>query len=521
MNDAILQKYRSKKVSAEQAIGTISQGKRIFVGSFCGEPQHLVSTLLKNTDKFYDIELIRFLNLEGSLMGLVAEETQGRSYHVRSIYQGSGMLKGLSAAKRFLTPVNLYMVPHLFAKRHIPVHYAMIQVSPPDDFGWMNLGVSVDITLAAAQAADVVIAQVNSKMPRIPGYGMIHMDDVEFIVEKNEELLTTYPLPQLPGMENIARYLCNLVEDGSTIQIAPGIPPELLTMALGEKKDLGVHSQFLLDSIMELYRNGAVTNRKKGFNEGKMVASGAIGSDELYTFLDANPAVEFRPSDYVSNPGVIARHSKMTAINLASRIDLKGQVSADGIPQNHFADVAGMIDFSRGAAMAPGGRTIVIIPSVSIDESSSNIITEISTGSVVIPASDVTYVVSEYGVINLFGKNIQERAMAMISIAHPKFRDELFEKAKIEGFIGRERKINESIVGIYPAWMEETAYIMGERVTFRPAKTTDSRLIQEHFYGMDKDDVSKRFLGLRLHFYWDEIKNIFMVDYTRKFSVIA
>jgi acyl-CoA hydrolase len=521
MNEKISEVYKGKLAGAEEAIGKISQGKRIFVGSFCSEPQHLVSTLLKNTDRFFDIELIRFLNIEGSLMGLTADETKGRSYHVRSIYQGSGMLDGLSAAKRFLTPMNFFMVPSLFSRRHIPLHYALVQVAPPDDFGWMNLGVSVDITLAAAQAADVVIAQVNSAMPRVPGYGMLHVDEVDFIVEQDEELLTTYPLPDLPGIENIARFLSNIVEDASTIQLSPGIPVDLALAALGNKNDLGIHSQFLLDSIHALCNRGVITNRKKGHNDGKMVASGAIGSNELYRFLDQNCAIELRPSDYVSNPRVISNHHKMTAVNLATRIDLKGQVAADGMPQNHFADVAGMVDFTRGASMAPGGKTILIIPSTPLDESSTNIVMEISAGSVVIPASDTTYVVSEYGVVNLFGKNIQERAMAMISIAHPKFRDELFMRAKEAGLIGQERKINESLMGVYPAWMEETVEIDGQKITFRPAKTTDSRLIQEHFYEMDKSDVNKRFYGIRIHFFWDEIKNIFMVDYRRRFSVIA
>ncbi len=521
MNARIAGEYSKKLVTAEKAVDTISQGKRVFVGSYCGEPQHLVSTLIKNTHNFFDVELIRFLNLEGSLMGLVAEETKGRSYHVRSIYQGSGMLTGLSAAKRFLTPINLYMVPQLFLKKHIPIHYALIQVSPPDEFGWVNLGISVDITLAAAQAADIVIAQINKNMPRIPGYGMLHVDDLDYIVEHDEELLTTYPTPDLTGMENIARHLSNLVDDGSTIQLGPGLPGGLVELALENKNDLGIHSQFILDSMLALCKKGVITNRIKGFNDGKMVASGAIGPEELYRFLDMNPMVEFRPSDYVSNPRIIAKHNKMVSINLASTIDLKGQVSADGMPQNHFADAAGMVDFSRGASMADGGKTIMIIPSVSADESLSNIITEICTGAVAITAPDVTYVVSEYGVVNLFGKNIQERAMAIISISHPKFRDELFTKAKELGLISHERNINESINGIYPAWMEETIESGGEKITFRPAKTSDSRLIQEHFYSMDKKDISKRFFGFRMHFFWDELKNMFLVDYKNKFSVIA
>ncbi|PKN04719.1 MAG: acetyl-CoA hydrolase [Deltaproteobacteria bacterium HGW-Deltaproteobacteria-9] len=513
--------YHDKIVTAEEAIGRIPHGRRVFVGSYCGEPQHLVSALLQRTVSFADIEVVRFLNLEGSLMGLVADETNGQSYHVRSIYQGSGMIAGLTVAKRFLTPMNLYTVPNLFLKRHIPIHYALIQVTPPDAFGWMNLGISVDITLAAAQAADCVIVQVNSQLSRVQGYGMIHVDDVDFIVEHDEELLTTYPLPELNAAESIARLLTNLVDDGSTLHIGPGFSSDLIMQALGEKHDLGIHSLFILDSMQQLAMRGVITNRKKGFNEGKMVAAGAIGSPELYSYLHDNPAVEFRPCDYVSNPAMIARHHKMVAINRVTAVDLKGQVAADGLPQNHFADVAGLVDFSRGAALAPGGKSIVVVPSVSENGENSNIVMELDTGTVTITAADVTYVVSEYGAVNLFGKNIQERAMAMISIAHPRFRESLFEQGRKNGFIGQERTLQESLYGIYPAWLEENVEIGGQRITFRPVKSIDDRLIQEHFYEMDQEDIAKRFFGRRSHFYRREMEDMFQVDYTKNISVVA
>ncbi|PKN18462.1 MAG: acetyl-CoA hydrolase [Deltaproteobacteria bacterium HGW-Deltaproteobacteria-6] len=513
--------YKDKVVSAQTAINSISRGKRVFIGSYCGEPQHLVRALIAHTDHFSDVEVVRFLNLEGSLMGLVAEETKGRCYHVRSIYQGSGMIKGLTASRRFLTPMNLYTVPALFHQRHIPIHYALIQTAPPDAFGWLNLGVSVDITLAAAHAADVVIVQVNPNMPVIPGYGMIHVDEVDYIVEHQEDLLTVYPTPEIKSADRVARLLSNLVEDGSTLHISPGFTSELILDALGGKCDLGVHSLMILDAMQELANRGIITNRKKGFNEGKMVASGAIGSDELYHFLNGNPAIEFRPCDYVSNPAMIARHNKMTAINRVTSIDLKGQVAADGIAQNHFADVAGLVDFSRGAAMAPSGKSIVVVQSVADDGQSSNIVLEQAAGTVAIPAADVTYVVTEYGAVNLFGKNVQERAMAMISVAHPDFREQLFEQARREGLIGQERKLYESQFGVYPAWLEEVLNVAGQKITLRPVKTVDERLIQEHFYEMNEQDIAKRFFGRRHHFYWDEVKDMFIVDYIRNCSIVA
>ena len=517
----VAEQFKGRVVSAPAAIGGIKPGRRVFIGSFCGEPQHLVSALLARAEASCDMEVVRFLNLEGSLMGLTADETRGTGYHVRSIYEGSGMITGLTAARRFLTPINLYRVPQLFLKGHIPIEYALIQVSPPDSFGWMNLGVSVDITLAAAQAAGVVIAQVNPRMPKVPGYGTIHVNDVDLFVEYEEELLTTYPVPEIVGSATIARLLANLIENGSTIQASTALTPGLLRQALGDKNDLGVHSQFMTDGLASLARDGVITNRRKGFNEGKMIAGGAVGSAELFKFLDGNPAVEFRPSDYVSNPSVIARHERMVSLNLATTMDLRGQVAADAMPQHHFSDVTGMVDFQRGASMAPGGRSIIIIPAAGPAGGTGNIVPEIAAGAVTLPASDVTHVVSEFGTVNLFGKNIQERAMAMISIAHPSQRERLFEKAREMGLIGRERTISDSIYGVYPAWLEETMVLAGQPVMFRPAKPVDERLIQEHFYEMDQKDVAQRFFGERKHFHWDEVRRVFLVDYARNFSVVA
>jgi len=347
------------------------------------------------------------------------------------------------------------------------------------------------------------------------------VDDVDYIVEHDEELLTVYPTPEMKGADRVAKLLSSLIEDGSTLHISPGFTPELICAALGDKTDLGIHSLMILDVMKDLAGRGVITNRKKGFNEGKMVASGAVGSEELYRYLDRNPAIEFRPCDYVSNPVMIARHSKMTAINRVTSVDLKGQVAADGIAQNHFSDVAGLVDFSRGAAMAPGGKSIVVVQSTSDDGQHSNIVLEQAAGAVAIPAADVTYVITEYGAVNLFGKNVQERAMAMISIAHPDFRERLFEQGRHMGLIGQERKLYESQFGVYPAWLEEVVAIAGQKVTLRPVKTVDDRLIQEHFYEMDEKDIAKRFFGRKHHFYWDEMKDMFIVDYTKNCSIVA
>jgi len=431
--------YRSKLCEAAEAVSRIRSGQRVFIGSSGGEPQHLINALMDNADLFSDVEIVRLLSLEGSLMSLMADEYRGHKFHVRSIYQGSDQTKSLRANKRFITPITLGAVPHLFKKKMLPLDIALIQVSPPDDNGWMSLGISVDVTLAAAQSAAVVIAQVNSMMPRTPGHSFIHLAEVDLIVEQEEELLSAFNLPAYESAAAIAGTTANLIDDGATLQLGLAELSQPIAKALAQKNDLGVHTEILTDDLMELVARGVVTNRHKMLNEGKVVASGAIGSQQLYRSLHNNVVIEFRPSDYVNNPAVIAQNHKMVAINFARTMDLSGQVYADALPQNHFSGVTGMFDFILGASMCPGGKSIIVIPARSIDGKTSRIIPRADRGSVVIPKGYVSYVVSEFGMVNLLGKNIEERAMAMISLAHPDFRDELFHNAQEAGWIDRHR----------------------------------------------------------------------------------
>jgi len=277
----------------------------------------------------------------------------------------------------------------------------------------------------------------------------------------------------------------------------------------------------LSDYLMDLVAKGVVTNRYKSINEGKLIASGAIGSRKLYQTLHNNVSVEFKPSDYVNHPVNISQNHKMVAINFARTMDLTGQVYADALPQNHFSGVTGMLDFVMGANLSPAGKSIIIIPARSIDGKDSRIIPKTDLGTIVIPKGYVSYVVSEFGAVNLFGKNVQERAMALISLAHPDFRDELFQQAREDGLIDRSRTLNESLFGVYPARMEEIREYNGQAVTFRPAKPTDDRMIQEHFYAMDEEDVKSRFFGLKKSFFREDMEGMFQVDYINCFSMVA
>ncbi len=513
--------YVEKRCSAQEAIGRIKAGQRVFIGSSCGEPQYLVKKLAEAADTFTDIEIVRLLSLESTPLTLIANKTKDQSFNIRSFYLGSAKPESLARNKRFITPINLSAVPRLFKSRRLPVHVALIQVSSPDDFGWMSLGISVDITLAAALSADFVIAQVNSKMPRVLGRSFIHVNDVNAIVEYEEELLTIDELPELDAANHIGRLIARLVDDGSTIQISPGTTPQATLLALSNKNDLGVHAQYVTTDIMRLVSMGVITNRKKGFNEGKLVASCAIGSKNLYEFLDDNPAIEFYPSDYVNDPGIISRHKKMVAMNVPMAMDLTGQVAADALSYNHFSGITGMLDFIRGATRSENGKSILMLTSTTVDGKKSRIVPMLNDTAIVVPRGDVQDVVTEYGAVNLFGKSLQERAMAMISIAHPEFREELFFEARKMGLLGAERTLSESVQGIYPINLEETREIDGELITIRPAKPVDERRIQEHFYTQDKDDIYSRFFQARTRFVRGDVESMFQIDYVKNLTILA
>lgn len=513
--------YQAKKRTAAEAIEMLRPGQRVFIGSSCGEPQALVRELSARCTFFADIEIVRLLSLETLPLSLMAAQTDCRNISVRSFYLGSAKPKRLSENKRFMTPINLSSVPRLFKSRRLPIHAAMVQVSPPDDFGWMSLGISVDVTMAAVQSADFVIAQVNPNMPRVLGRSFIHADDVDIFVEHEEDLLTVGRVPDFESAHLIGQHVAKLIDDGSTLQLSLGATPQSTLMALENKNDLGVHTQFMTNGILKLVSMGVINNRKKGINEGKCVASGAMGSKNLYEFLNDNPGVSFFPSDYVNDPTIIAQNNKMVSINVAMAMDLTGQTAADAMHYNHFSGVTGTIDFVRGAAMSPEGKSILLLPSTTMDGENSRIIPVLENTAVVVPRGDVHYVATEFGLVNLFGKTLEERAMALISISHPDFREELFDQAKEIGLVGGTRTLAESLHGVYPLRLEEIRDFAGERVLFRPAMPVDGRLIQEHFYNMDHDDVVKRFMQEKTIFGRTDVAGLYEVDYVKDLTIVA
>ncbi|MCP3871840.1 MAG: GNAT family N-acetyltransferase [Desulfobacteraceae bacterium] len=513
--------YVQKRTSAKKALLHIQPGQRVFIGSSCGEPQHLVNTLSDISSRFTDIEIIRLLSIENGPLTMIANQPHSQQFNIRSFYLGSASAKRLRKNRRFTTPINLSQIPQLFKSGMMPINAALIQASPPDDFGWMSLGVSVDITLSACQSADIVICQINPKMPRVLGRSFIHVNDVDHIVEHEEELLTIQPLPETEIANNIAKHISRLIDDGSTLQTGLGLTNEATMLCFSEKNDIGVHSQFLSDGLMHLFSIGVITNKNKGFNDGKLVAGSAVGSKLLYEFIDDNPSIEFQPSDYINNPSIIARNNSMVSINAIMGIDLTGQVAADVLPFNNYTGINGLVDFTRGAAMSKGGKSILMLTSTADQGRKSRIVPNLSDISVVVPRGDVHYVATEYGVVNLFGKTLQERSMALISIAHPDFRDELFSKAKELDLIGSNRRFKQAIKGVYPLKIEETITINSIPIMFRPAKPSDERSIQEHYYTMKRGDIVSRFFHEKRSFAHDQIDATIEIDYINDLTIIA
>ncbi len=513
--------YIEKKRTVADAIKNIRPGQRVFVGSACGEPQALVRGLSEAANSLTGLEIVRMMSQETTSLTAIANRTKDLSLNIRSIYLGSASTEQIARNMRFITPMNMSDVPGLFTTKKLPINVALIQTTPPDDFGWMSLGISVDVTIAAALSADFVIAQVNTRMPRVLGQSFIHVNDVDIIVEQEEDLLAISTGSQSDAATRIGQHIARLIEDGATLQIGLDAASQATVQGLSEKNDLGIHSQYLTEDIMHLYSKGIVNNRKKGFNEGKMVASAAIGTSNLYEFLHDNPAVEFHPSNYVNDPFIISRHNRMVSMNVAHTMDITGQLATEASAHTFYAGVSGIPDFVRGARRSLGGKSIIMLVSTSPDNKHSNIVPLLSDKIVTVPRGDIHYVVTEFGAVNLFGKSLQERAVGMISIAHPDYREELFDAAKKLGVIGPERTLGEAVRGIYPVKLEQTFEIDGEMITIRPAKPVDERRIQEHFYSLSKEDIFSRFFHEKTAFGRSEVESKSQTDYVKDLALVA
>ncbi len=522
--DAIKAKYPEKFVSEQRVFGNIHPGDHIFIATACAEPQYLVAAMIayvqSDPKAFFDAELLQVWNLG---LAPYSDEKFKSNFRQNSFFISSNIRDAVNSGLADYTPISLSRLPELFENGMVPVDVALIQVSPPDRHGYFSLGISVDIVKAATQKAKLIIAQVNNNMPRTHGDGFIHLEDLDFIISHDEPLLEFNPPAETEIVQRIGKFVATLVQDGDTIQVGYGSTPNAILSNLREKKHLGVHTELISDGIVDLIRKGVIDNSKKTINRGKSVATFCMGVADTYNFLHDNPVVEFRAIDYTNSPLIIAQHHNITAINSALEIDLTGQASAESLGKVFFSGIGGQADFMRGAVLAPGGKTILTLASTAQKGEVSRIVPFLSEGAgVTLGRADVHYVVTEYGIAYLHGKNIRERAMELIGIAHPKFRPQLIQEAKKLNLIYKDQAFIPGKKGEYPEELETVRTTRaGLEIMVRPSKISDEPLLKDFFYSLSSNSMYRRFISVRRDMPHERLQDFVAVDYTREMVLVA
>lgn len=420
--------YREKVTDAATAVARVKSGDRIYLGSGAGVPQALVRALVARADELRNVEIVHMLHFGEA--PYVAPE-YASSFRHNALFIGPNVREAVQAGRADFTPIFLSEIPNLFRSGALPLDYAFIQLSPPDEHGFCSFGVEVGCTKPAAEAARVVIAEVNRRMPRTLGDSFIHVRNLDIIVEVD------YPIPEAPQggstavHRRIGELIAEMIPDGATLQMGIGSIPDAVLANLINHRDLGIHTELFSDGVVQLVEMGVITGARKTLHSGKVVAGFLFGSQALYDFVQDNPIIELHPTHYVNDPFIIAQHENMVSINSALEVDLTGQVAADSIGTRLYSGVGGQLDFVRGAARAKGGKPIIALPATAKGGSISRIVPVLKSGAgVTTTRNDVHYVVTEYGVAELYGKTIRERAKALINIAAPEFREELTRQAR-------------------------------------------------------------------------------------------
>jgi acyl-CoA hydrolase/GNAT superfamily N-acetyltransferase len=516
--------YPEKFVDEESIFSHIRRGDHIFVASGCGEPQYLIKALVQYIEShpkaFFDTEIIHVYSLG---LAPYADEKFKSNFRHTSFFIGNSTRNPINEGSADYTPISLSNVPALLSSGTVRVDVALIQTSLPDDHGFLSLGVSVDLVKAATEKASLIIAQVNENMPRVHGDGFIHIKDLHFIIPQNE------PLPEVKGAvstdisHRIGGYVSRLIQDGDTIQVGYGSLPNAIVENLCGKKHLGVHSELLSDGLVKLIKTGVIDNSRKTINRGKTIASFSMGTKTTYDFIHDNPSIIFRTIDYTNNPLVIAQNENMVAINSALEIDLTGQATSESIGNVFYSGIGGHQDFMRGALLSRNGKTILTIKSTAMNDTVSRIVPNLKEFSgVTLNRGDVRYVVTEYGIAYLHGKNIRERAMALISIAHPKFQPWLIEEAKKRGLIFKDQAFIPGRKGEYPESLETYRTTRtGFQLFLRPVKISDEDLLKDFFYSLSDNSLYRRFISLRKDMPHERLQDFVVIDYTKELIILA
>ncbi len=512
------ERYALRTVDPQKALACIRRGSRVFVGSGCAEPVLLVQALA-GRDDLEDVEVLHIMTVGEAPY---ARSTQNGRFRHNAFFIGSNVRDAVASGHADYTPVFLSEIPALFRSRRLPLDVALISVTPPDAHGYCSLGVSVDVVRSAVDAANVLAAEVNPTMPRTHGAGFLHVNDIDFFVPATGPILEL-PLPEAdPISARIGRFCADLVPNGATLQLGIGAIPNATLAGLGGKKDLGLHSEMISDGVIDLIERGVITGRRKTTHPGKAVTSFCMGSRRLYDFVHDNPFFEFLPTEYVNDPVVIARNDRMISINSALQVDLTGQVCADSIGTKFYSGIGGQVDFIRGAARSHEGRSILALPSTAKNGKISRIVPVLSEGAgVVTTRGDVHTVVTEYGVAELKGRTVRERALALVSIAHPDFRGELLAAAKDRHFVPAGQMPWPAGGKPYPVELESAETFKGMEIRFRPIKPSDERLLREFFYSHSPETVYQRYHIPLKSLSPQQVQQLCTLDYDRQIALIG
>ncbi len=417
--------YKDKVQTADEALRCVRSGMRVYIQPGCAEPEALVEALMRRGPFVRDVEIVHMMTM--GVAPYVSPEMAGHFRH-NAMFIGANVRQAINDGRADYTPIYLSEIEELFDSGAMPIDVALIELSPPDSHGFCSFGVGVDTSLTAAKCARYVVAQINDQMPRTFGDSFIHVSELDAVVEDSRPLCAMKPSHPTDLHKAIARNVADLIEDGSVLQTGIGGIPDAVLPFLMDRKDLAVHSELVSDGVIDLIEAGVITGALKNFKPRKIILGFALGTKRLFEFLDNNPIFEFHPTAYTNDPGFIARNDNMVAINSALQVDLTGQVCSDSIGNQFYSGIGGQVDFLRGASRSVGGKPIIAISSTAKDGAISRIVPMLSPGAGVVTSRGlVRYVVTEYGVAYLHGKTIRQRAQALIDIAHPKFREELYQ----------------------------------------------------------------------------------------------
>ncbi|MDE2489431.1 MAG: acetyl-CoA hydrolase/transferase family protein [Elusimicrobia bacterium] len=506
--------------SAAEALARVRSGQHVLVGSGCAEPELLVGALCARAPQLHDVEVLHLLTAGAAPY---ADPALQDSFRHNAFFIGPNVRAAVRAGTADYTPCFLHEIPELIRSRRVPVDVALVQVSEPDAHGNFSLGISVDVLKAAVETAPLVIAQVNPRMPRTRGDSLLPREDFDLLVEGDAPLLELPARASLAEAAAIGRHCALLIEDGATLQMGIGAIPDAVLAALGAKNDLGVHTEMFSDGLLGLIRSGVVSGARKTLHRGRVVASFCMGTRALYEEVREHPGYEFRPSDYVNDPFVIARNERMAAINSALQVDLTGQVCADSIGARFYSGFGGQVDFIRGAARSRGGKAIVALPATAKGGELSRIVATLDPGAgVVTTRADVDYVVTEWGIASLKGRTARERALALISVAHPRFRAELLEKARGLGYVYPDQRPWPREGKPYPDECETRLGLDdGTSLEVRPLKASDERALRDLFYSHGEATVRARYGRTLARLPRAQVQEFVTLDYDRRMALGA